>query len=126
VVKEYNKSNYHKLIVWQKAHTFTVSIYKETKKFPKSELYGLTSQLRRAAVSVTANIVEGQSANSRKGFLRYLYIAKGSLLECQYYLELAKDLDFFSKETYEKFQELKGEIGYLLHRLMLKIKTEIS
>lgn len=73
-----NKKPYRQLIVWQMAHQFVLKIYEATETFPKQELYGLTSQLRRAAASVALNIVEGYSKQSKKDLLRFLDIAKGS------------------------------------------------
>jgi four helix bundle protein len=99
------------LIVWQKAHQFVLAIYKETQKFPKEEIYGLTSQLRRAAVSVAANIAEGYRKRGPKDKVRYLNISEGSLEECHYYLILAKDLNYADTEI---FIDMKEEIGRLL------------
>ena len=82
------------LVVWQKAHEFVLSIYALTKDFPKNELYGLTSQLRRAAVSVPANIAEGFKKRGKADKARFYNIAQGSLEECRYYLILAKDLEY--------------------------------
>lgn len=82
------------LIVWQKAHKFVLSTYKYTENFPKHELYGLSSQFRRAAVSIPANIAEGFKKRSAKDTMRYLNISHGSLEECRYYIILAKDLDY--------------------------------
>ncbi|MFT3829482.1 MAG: four helix bundle protein [Opitutaceae bacterium] len=82
------------LVVWQKAHAFVLAAYRLTDAFPKSELYGLTSQFRRAAVSIAANIAEGFKKRSPSDKARFLNIAQGSLEECQYYLILAKDLGF--------------------------------
>jgi four helix bundle protein len=82
------------LVVWQKAHRFVVSVYSLTASFPKHETYGLTSQLRRAAVSVPANIAEGFRRRGRADKARFLNIAEASLDECHYYLILAKDLAF--------------------------------
>ena len=82
------------LIVWQKAHAFVLSDYKLTDSFPKSEIYGLSSQLRRAAVSIPANIAEGFKKRGLADKARFLNIAQGSLEECQYYLILAHDLGY--------------------------------
>jgi four helix bundle protein len=82
------------LIVWQKAHQFVLKVYMYTTKFPKSELYGLVSQLRRAAVSIPANIVEGFRRQGRADKARFLNMAQSSLEESRYYLILAKDLNF--------------------------------
>ncbi len=80
------------LIVWQKAHKFVIAVYELTKTFPKSELYGLTSQFRRAAVSIPSNIAEGFRRRTKTEKLRFLNISQGSLEESRYYLILAKDL----------------------------------
>jgi len=113
---------YHKLFVWQKAHNFVKEIYKITDDFPKRELFGLTSQLRRAAVSVPANIVEGHTRTSRKDFLRYLNIALGSLTECEYYLELTLELNFIREEDYLKIENLRKEVGYLLVKFIKGVR----
>lgn len=82
------------LVVWQKAHQFVPSVYKSSYDFPKEELYGLTSQLRRAAVSIAANIAEGFKKRSVADKLRFFNIAQGSLEECRYYLILVQDLQY--------------------------------
>ena len=78
------------------ADDLTVAIYEQTKSFPKEELYGLTSQIRRAAYSVPANIAEGSSRESKKDYLHFLYIARGSLSEAQYFIHLAQRLGYLS------------------------------
>jgi len=88
--------NFQDLIVWQKAHQFVLSVYKASRKFPNSEIYGLTTQFRRAAVSIPANIAEGFKRKSKPDKFRFMNIAQGSLEECRYYLILSKDLGFFS------------------------------
>ena len=87
------------LVVWQKAHAFVLAAYRVSESFPKFELYGLTSQFRRAAVSIAANIAEGFKKRSPNDKARFLNIAQGSLEECQYYLILAKDLGFSDTTT---------------------------
>lgn len=86
--------DFQDLIVWRKAHQFVLSIYRFTKNFPKNEMYGLTSQFRRAAVSIPANIAEGFKKKTKPDKVRYMNIAQGSLEECRYYLIVAKDLDY--------------------------------
>jgi four helix bundle protein len=86
--------SFQELIVWQKAHQFVLSAYHLTESFPTYELYGLTSQLRRAAVSLPANIAEGYTRKGRADKVRLLNIAQGSLEECRYYLILAYDLGY--------------------------------
>lgn len=87
------------LIVWQKAHMFVLTIYSFSARFPKTEIYGLTSQLRRAAVSVPANIAEGFKKKSQLDKARLLNIGQGSLEECRYYLILARDLNYGDVST---------------------------
>ncbi|MDZ8263915.1 four helix bundle protein [Nostoc sp. ChiQUE01b] len=82
------------LIVWQKAHQFVLLVYQFTGQFPKSEIYGLTSQFRRAAISIAANIAEGFKKKGATDKVRFMNIAQGSLEECRYYLILSKDLDY--------------------------------
>lgn len=82
------------LIVWQKAHAFVLEVYTLTKRFPRSELYGLCSQFRRASVSIAANIAEGFKKKTSSDKARFFNIAQGSVEECQYYLILAHDLGY--------------------------------
>ena len=100
------------LIVWQKAHAFVHGVYEATRSFPKEELYGLTSQFRRAAVSIPANIAEGFKKYSEADKARFLNISEGSLEECRYYLILAQDLNYLNKTT---LWELSDEVGKLLN-----------
>jgi four helix bundle protein len=85
--------DYTKIKAWQLADDLTVAIYKATKSFPKDEMYALTSQVRRAAYSVASNIVEGSSRSSKKDYLHFLYIARGSLSETRYFVHLSKRLE---------------------------------
>ena len=82
------------LIVWQKAHQFVLSVYKLSDNFPNKEIYGLISQIRRAAISIAANIVEGFKKKTKPDKVKYMNIAQGSLEECRYYLILANDLGY--------------------------------
>lgn len=86
--------NFRDLLVWQKSHAFVLAAYRLTEHWPKSELYGLTSQFRRAAVSIPANIAEGFKRMGRPDKARFFNIAQGSLEECRYYLILANDLGY--------------------------------
>jgi four helix bundle protein len=86
--------NFQELIVWQKAHQFVLGIYRFTDAFPKREIYGLTSQLRRAAISIAANVAEGFKKRTKADKVRFMNIAQGSVEECRYYLILAKDLGY--------------------------------
>ncbi|MEG4487600.1 four helix bundle protein [Microcoleus sp. D2_18a_B4] len=91
--------NFQDLIVWQKSHKFVLGVYKFTSKFPTSELYGLTSQFRRAAVSIAANIAEGFKKQGLADKMRFLNIAQGSLEECRYYLILSEDLNYGNSQS---------------------------
>lgn len=82
------------LIVWQKAHEFVLSVYNFTGRFPQKEIYGLTSQFRRAAISIPANIAEGFKKKGKADKVRFMNIAQGSIEECRYYLILSKDLNY--------------------------------
>jgi four helix bundle protein len=103
--------SFQDLIVWQKAHQFVLSAYRLTERFPRNEQYGLTSQLRRAAVSIPANIAEGYKKKGRADKVRFLNIAQGSLEECRYYLILTKDLGY--SETHDLTIQLE-EVSKLL------------
>ena len=109
---------FRKLIVWQRAHELTLMVYKATEKFPKHEMFGLMSQMRRAAVSVAANMAEGYAAGGKGQFGRYLDIAQGSLAEVEYYLILALDLKYITQVEYNQTEALRAETGFLLHRLI--------
>jgi four helix bundle protein len=93
-MKRVPAKSFQDLIVWQKAHQFVLSIYYFTESFPKSELYGLTSQIKKAAISIPANIAEGFKKKTKPDKARFMNIAQGSLEECRYYLILAKDLKY--------------------------------
>jgi len=108
------------LIVWQKAHQFVLSAYKLTRQFPKEEIYGLTSQLRRAAVSIPANIAEGFKKKSNAEKAHYLNIAQSSLEECRYYLIPIKDLGY---TDISKIMPKLEEVSKLLWAYTSRIKN---
>ncbi len=93
-MNRYPAQSFKDLLVWQKAHQYVLNAYRISESFPKSEIYGLTSQFRRAAVSIAANIAEGFKKRGNKDKARFYNIAQGSLEECQYYLILIKDLGY--------------------------------
>ena len=117
---------FRKLIIWQRAHQLVLLIYKLSESFPKSELFGLTSQMRRAAVSIPANVAEGYAAGGKGQFGRYLDIAQGSLAEVEYYLILALELKYINQAEYEWAESLRSETGFLLHRLMETVRGKQS
>ena len=107
--------SYQNLIVWQKAMNLIVAIYKLTDKFPKSEIYGLTSQMRRAAISIPSNIAEGFKRKSLKDSLHFYNVAQGSLEELKYQILLTKDLKYISENSYKELISLSEEVGKLLN-----------
>lgn len=116
---------YHKLLVWQKARELVIEIYRITDLLPKSELLGLSSQMRRAAISVLLNIVEGDRRKSRKEFLRFLDIADGSLTELEACLEIAIDLKYISENELEIVEQKRREVAIMLSALMRSIRKAI-
>jgi four helix bundle protein len=117
--------SYRDLIVWQRAMLLVKETYRVTKTFPRDELYGLTSQLRRASVSVPSNIAEGQARLSRKEFHHFLTQARGSLAELETQIQIAKDLDYVSQYDVGTMMRLSAETGQLLNRLMTSIKVAV-
>lgn len=109
---------YKKLIAWQVADKLAWEIYQLTDKFPKDETYGVTSQLRRSALSVPLNIVEGYSRNSKNEFRQFLRIALGSLAETAYLVEFASKRKYITSNDYENLKSIKEECGRILWKLM--------
>jgi four helix bundle protein len=115
--------NFQDLIVWQKAHGFVLHVYAWTENFPRRELYGLTSQLRRAAISIPANIAEGFKKKGLRDKARFLNIAQGSLEETRYYLILASDLGYGCSRTLIIKLE---EVSKLLESYLGKVQASAS
>lgn len=113
---------YRDLIVWQKSMTLVLKIYKESKDFPKEEVYGLTSQIRRSAVSIPSNIAEGYGRNSTNHYVRFLKIASGSLYEFQTQLEICFRLKYLNNQVFNEMNELSIEIEKMLTSLIRKVK----
>jgi four helix bundle protein len=113
------------LIAWQKSMNLVESIYCATKEFPKDELYGLTSQMRRAAVSIPANIAEGQGRRQKGEFRQFLGNARGSLLELDTHLELALRLKYLRTEDYLGILEQVHEVGRLINGLLRALSTNL-
>ena len=111
------------LLVWQKAHTFVLDIYKTTEKFPASEQFGLTSQLRRAAVSITSNIVEGFDRGSPKEFKQFLIVARASLSETQNQTLIALDLNYISRDRFDALAVQSIEIHKMINGLIKSLQT---
>lgn len=109
---------YQELIVWQKAMDLVEEVYKVSRSFPREEIYGLTSQVRRAAVSIPSNIAEGQGRRTTADFLRHLSIAYGSLLEVETQTLIATRLRFLAQEKCDDVMNMAGEVGRLMNGLM--------
>lgn len=114
--------SYRELLVWQKAKALAVRVYKETEPFPRSEIYGLTSQLRRAAVSVASNIAEGQGRLTSGEFKHFLGQARGSLLELDTQLAIACDLNYLQQQSFESLTQDAYQVLGLLNRLIESLR----
>ncbi len=114
---------FEELIVWQKTHCFVLLVYKITENFPRNEIYGLTSQFRRAAVSIAANIAEGYKKKDYKNKINFLNISHSSLEECRYSIILSKDLNY---QHEEELVNLANETGKLLNAYSKSIITNHS
>lgn len=115
--------SYEDLSVWKKSMNLAVKIYELTKHMPKEELYGLTAQMRRAAVSIPSNIAEGQQRTSTREFLRFLSIARGSNAELQTQLVLACKLGYFQSEQIRETMNLTREISKMINALMISLNN---
>ncbi len=116
--------DFHKLKVWEKAHSLTLVIYSVTKHFPKEEIYGLTSQLRRSVFSIATNIAEGCGRGTKKEFSHFLQVAMGSASEVEYLLILAKDLNYLDESLYKNLSDNGIEIKKMLSSFILKLRTD--
>ena len=116
--------SHQKLRAWELCHQLTVAIYRATESWPKHELYGLTSQIRRASVSASVNIAEGAARYGRGEFARFVSVSVGSLAEVAYLLVLAKDLNLLRNEEYERLEDLRKRAGGLTWKLVLGLRKQ--
>ena len=116
--------NFKDLVVWRKAHAMTLEVYGATGGFPKEELYGLTSQLRRSAASIGANIAEGSGRRSNNEICRFLQIARGSASETEYHLLLARDLRFLKEDDFMKLSREVDEVQRMLTALIQSLHSK--
>jgi four helix bundle protein len=116
---------YKELIVWQKSYQLSLIIYRFTRKFPKSEMYALSSQIQRAAVSIPSNIAEGYCRYSKKEYIQFLQISFGSGAELETQLMIAKDLKYISESDFSMANSLIIEVMKMLNSLILKIRSSI-
>ena len=111
------------LLAWQEGHKLVLDIYRLTKKFPKEEIFGLVSQMRRAAVSVTSNIAEGFGRQGYKEKIQFFYVAQGSLIELKNQLLIARDIGYISTVEFTKISEQADQTHKLLQGLITKSKS---
>jgi four helix bundle protein len=124
VVKGGIVQDFRNLKVWEKAHALTLDIYKASKSFPREEMYGMTSQMRRASVSIGANIAEGACRRGDVDFARFLQIAVGSASELEYHLLLARDLELMKASDYQRLSDEAVEVKRMLAALTQKLRAE--
>ena len=116
--------DFRNLKVWEKAHALTLDVYKASKSFPREEMYGLTSQIRRASVSIGSNIAEGACRKGDTDFARFLQMAAGSASEVEYHLLLAKDLELLKTVDCQRLSEEVVEVKRMLAALMQKLRAD--
>ena len=116
--------NFRNIKAWQHADNLDVSVYSKTKSFPREELYGITSQLRRASVSVPANMAEGANREHDKEYLNFLYVARGSIAETEYLLHLSRILGYLTDKEYKKLEDLSREAAKTLYGLITALKKD--
>ncbi len=116
--------SFRNLKVWERAHVLTLDVYQSSKSFPREEMYGLTSQMRRASASIGANIAEGSCRRGDIDFARFLQMAAGSASELEYHLILARDLMLLQKPDYERLSGRAVEVKRMLASLMHKLRAE--
>jgi four helix bundle protein len=115
---------YERLTAWKMAHEFAVAVYRTSHSFPKSELYGLTSQIRRAAFSVPANIAEGSAKRGSAEFRRFLDIAVGSFAEVSYAMVFARDVGILTRDDFDRLEALRVKVGKLTWGLYSSIAKQ--
>lgn len=118
-------NQFEKLAVWRKAHEFVLAIYSATKKFPSIEKYSLIDQVRRSAISIASNIVEGNERISKKEFQQFLSMSKASLAETKYHLLLSRDLGYIRKNEYDELSTKANEVGRMLSGLLNYVRSKI-
>ena len=116
--------SFRDLVVWQKSMALATDVYRVTKGFPRSEVYGLTNQVRRAVVGVPSNIAEGKGRLSKKEFVQFLARARGSLLEAETQIEISRNLQYLDEAAFSALSKQCGEVGRLLNGLMRSIQKQ--
>lgn len=116
--------SYKDLIVWQKSFSLSILVYKTTKTFPKEEMYGLTSQIRRSAASIPSNIAEGRHRGSTKEFVQFLRISYGSCAELETQIDISKSLNFIDERSYNLIIKDIQEVGKILNVMISKLEAK--
>jgi four helix bundle protein len=118
--------NYRDLDVWKYSHKLTLELYQASRKFPKEEMFGLTSQMRRAAISVGANLAEGCGRRTTPEFARFIRIAMGSASELDYHFLLCRDFDFISNEFYGRTSKELVRVRKMLSALLASVESQMQ
>jgi len=118
--------DYRELVVWQKSMDLVEKVYRATGQFPKEEVYGLTSQIRRAAVSIPSNIAEGQGRSTTSAFLNFLSVARGSLKELETQILIAQRLGYVDDPTVDELTDLTAEVSRLLSGLTNSLRRKLN
>ncbi len=118
--------NFRDLKVWEKSHALVLDVYKATAIFPKEEVYGLTAQIRRAAVSVPSNIAEGSGRGTDRDMVRFLYMSLGSANELEYQLRLGYELEYLASDTYDGLKDRTQEVQRMLASLIERLEGALT
>ncbi|MDA0578406.1 MAG: four helix bundle protein [Verrucomicrobia bacterium] len=118
--------DYRKIVAWQRGHALALRIYRITQEFPRNEQFGITSQLRRAASSVPANIVEGSARDTQPDYLRFLIVARASLKEVEYFLLLARDLGYMPTPEYDETGQEINKAFAAISGLIKAVRSQID
>jgi four helix bundle protein len=124
VPRESHLQDFTQLKVWQKAHELTLAVYGVTRKFPREELFGITSQIRRSTASIAANLAEGCGRNGSGDFAHFCAIALGSASETEYHLMLARDLKLLDPKDYQRLADQTSEVKRMLTRLPQRVRVQ--
>jgi four helix bundle protein len=118
--------SFRDLVAWKKAMELATAVHHATAAFPKSETYGLTSQLRRAAYSVPSNVAEGKGRDSKKEFVMFLYRARGSLYELQTQVEIALNVEYIADDQFTRLNQQCAEVGKVLNGLIRSVESQLG
>jgi len=117
--------SYRDLVAWQKGMALVTAVYEGTANFPEREIYGLTAQVRSAALSIPSNIAEGKGRQTKRDYVQFLYRARGSVYETQTQLEVARNVGFLTDEAFAPLRDRAAEAGRVLNGLITSVETQI-